>query len=181
MLDSNGFRYAGFVLTALALGAAAYLALESRWTGAAVMAGFVLGSVLFALGRDQLPSLFTFLFAVAGAINAAGYVLNLWTTPVWFDEAVHLCTPFALVAALAWILVKRDDVSPQAKPAIYLMKIVLLGLAVGLAWEGFEWAVRIIGSTRDTLIDLAMDTAGALLAALFCLWAARSEAAKLGR
>ena len=175
MLDSNGFRYAGFGLTALALIAAAYLVLQGRWLDAAVMAGFVLGGVVLALWRDRLPSLFTFLFALAGAINAAGYVFNLWTTPAWFDEAVHVFTPFSIVAALAWILVKRDKALPSVRPGSYFLKIVLLGLAVGIAWEGFEWLIGIIGGTRDTVIDLAMDTLGAVLAALFCLWAAHSE------
>lgn len=179
MFDSNGFRYGGFVLTALALIAAAYLALQGRWLDAAVMAGFVLSGVVLALWRDRLPSLFTFLFALAGAINAAGYAFNLWTTPAWFDEAVHVFTPFAIVSALAWVLVKRDKASPSERTGLYLLKIVLLGLAVGIAWEGFEWLIGIIGSTRDTLIDLAMDTLGAVLAALFCLWAAHSERTEL--
>lgn len=180
MLDSNGFRYGGFALTTLALIAGGNLALQARWIDAAVMAGFVCGGVLFALWRSRLPSLFTFLFALAGAINAAGYVFNLWTTPVWFDEAVHFYTPFTIVAALAWLLVKRDAAFPEVHPGSYFFKILSLGVATGLAWEAFEWLIGIIGSTHDTLVDLAMDTLGSVVAALFCLWAARSEETKLG-
>ena len=181
MLDSNGWRYGAYCLTAIALFGALYLALQARWGGAAVVAGFVLAAVLFARWRDRLPSLFTFLFTVVAAINAAGYVFNLFASPVWFDEFVHVVTPFAIVAALAWILVRRDAAYPISNPAGYFVKIVLLGIGVGLLWEGFEWLVGIIGSTRDTLIDLAMDTAGSILAALFCIFAARSEDASLGR
>ena len=174
MLDSNGWRYAGFFLTAVALLAAVYLALQGRWSDAAIMGGFVLAAVLFAAWRDRLPSLFTFLFALVAAINAAGYVFNLFQTPFWFDEFVHVITPFAIVAALGWLIIERGD-NPQNHPAGYVVKVVLLGILIGLLWEGFEWLIGIIGPFQDTLIDLAMDTIGSFLAALFCLAAARSD------
>lgn len=181
MFDHNGWRYAGFVLAAIALIAAVYLALQGRWVDTGVMAGFVAAAVVFAMWRDRLPSLFTFLFALAATINAAGYVFNLFATPFWFDEFVHVITPFAIVAALAWLLIKRDDAYPVKNSGGYLIKIVLVGVLVGLLWEGFEWLVGIIGTSRDTLIDLAMDMIGSVLAALFCLAAARNEETKLGR
>ena len=179
MLDSNGWRYAAYCLTGIALIGAVYLALQGRWSEAAIMAGFVITAVLFARWRDRLPSLFTCLFALVAAINAAGYVFELFASPPWFDEFVHVITPFAIVAALAWIMIRRDDAYPVTNPAGYLVKIVLLGILIGVLWEGFEWLIGIIGTTRDTLIDLAMDTIGSLLAALFCLAAARSEETKL--
>lgn len=179
MFDNNVWRYAAFVLTALALGAAALLGVQGRWSDAAVMFGFVVAAVLFALWRDRLPALFTFLFTLVAAINASGYVFNLFATPVWFDEFVHVITPFAIVAALAWLLIDRDAAYPIASPTAYFLKIALLGIAIGLGWEGFEWLVGIIGTVHDTLIDLAMDTAGAVLAAFFCLAAARSSKAEL--
>lgn len=181
MLDSNGLRYAGFVLTFLSLLAAGWLALQGRWFEAAIMAGFVIAAVLFGVWRDRLPSLFTFLFTVAAAINALGYVLELWESPFWFDEAVHVITPFAIVAAIAWLLVKRDEAYPIDNPVGYLIKIVLIGLAIGLLWEGFEWIMGIVGTWKDTRIDLLMDTIGALLAALFCLAVARSDHTSLGK
>lgn len=179
MLDSNLWRHGSTFLTGLALVGAAYLAVQGRWADAAVMAGFVIAAVLFAISRDRLPSLFTFLFALVAAINAAGYAFNLFQTPVWFDEVVHVITPFALVAALAWLLIKRDQVDPVRNPGAYVIRIVLLGIVIGLLWEGFEWLVGIIGTARDTIIDLAMDMLGSILAALFCLLAARSDEIRL--
>lgn len=181
MLNSNGFRIASFGLAALSLGAAGWLALHRHWFEAVIMAGFVLVALLFGLWRERLPSLFTFLFTLAAAINALGYVLELWETPLWFDEVVHVFTPFALVAAIAWILLKRDDVNPSSNPVGYLLKIVAIGLAIGLAWEGFEWVIGIVGTWSDTVIDLAMDGIGSVVAALFCLWLARKEQAVLKR
>lgn len=180
MLDSNAFRYGAYALTAAALVAAAWLATEQRWFEAAIMAGFVAAAVLFALWRDRLPSLFTFAFALVAAINAAGYVFELWRNPAWFDEAVHVVTPFAIVAAVGWLLVKRDSAHPRSNPAVYVLKILLIGIVVGIAWEGFEWLIGIAGSWNDTLMDLLMDSIGALLAAGFCLAAARSDQTRIG-
>jgi hypothetical protein len=180
MLDRNSLRYAGFGLTFLSLFAAGWLTVQGRWFEAAIMAGFVFVAVLLGIWRDRLPSLFTFLFALAAVINALGYVLELWKSPFWFDEAVHVITPFAIVGAIAWILVKRDNAYPVTNPGGYLLKIVLIGLVIGVLWEGFEWAIGIVGNWNDTLLDLLMDGIGTLLAALFCLSAARSEQTKLG-
>lgn len=105
--------------------------------------------------------------------------MSLFASPVWFDEFVHVITPFAIVAALGWLLISCSDGYPATSPTGYIVRIVLLGIAIGLVWEGFEWLIGIIGSTHDTLIDLAMDSFGSLLAALFCLAAPRSEATKL--
>lgn len=181
MLDNNGLRYAAFALTALSLLAAGWLALQGRWSEASIMGGFVAAAVLFGVWRDRLPSLFTLIFAIAAAINALGYVLELWASPAWFDEAVHVATPFAVVTAVAWMLVKRQDAYPRTHPARYMFKIVIIGLAVGVLWEGFEWVIGIVGSARDTLSDLLMDMIGAVLAAIFCLAAARSEETELGK
>ncbi len=179
MLNSDGLRYAGFGLTLLSCLAAVWLAMQGRWFEAAIMGGFVLAALLFASWRERLPSLFTFLFTLAAVINALGYVLELWKTPSWFDETVHVITPFAIVAAIAWLLVQRGVVGPTEQPVRYLLKIVLIGLGIGVLWEGFEWAIGIVGSWNDTLIDLLMDGIGAIFAALFCLWAVRSDQTNL--
>lgn len=175
-LDSNGWRYAGFFLTAVALLAAVYLALQGRWGDATLLGGFVVAAALFARWRERLPSLFTFLFTLAAAINAAGYAFDLFQSPIWFDEFVHIVTPFAIVAALAWLLIKRNDVDPVSNTGTYFAKIVLLGILIGLLWEGFEWLIGIIGTRQDTLTDLAMDGVGSILAAIFCRSADRTGA-----
>lgn len=175
MLDNNGLRYAAYALTAASLVAAVWLALLGKWYEAAIMAGFVVAAVVFGRSRDRLPSVFTFLFTLAAAINAAGYVLELWDSPVWFDEAVHVFTPFAVVAAIGWLMVKRGDTAADVRPWRYIGKILLIGFSIGVLWEGFEWAIGIVGSLRDSVIDLVMDMIGAALAAAFCFVAAGSE------
>ncbi len=179
MFRSAILRHAALVLTASVVAGALYLLGQGRTLDAVVLSGFVLLSIGFALWQDRLPALFTFLFTVAAAINAAGYVFDLWVSPVWFDEAVHIFTPFVVVAALAWLLVRRDDAHPQRNGAVYFAKILFLGLLIGFAWEGFEYVATLIGDRRDTIMDLAMDAIGSLLAAVFCLYAARSDRTRL--
>lgn len=175
VLNGTALRYAAYGLTGLSLAAAAWLLLQRLWWEAAIMVGFVVAAVLFGLSRDRLPSLFTFLFTLAAAINAAGYVWELWHSPFWFDEAVHVFTPFAIVSAIGWLMVFRGDAAPRAAPWRYVGKILLIGLAIGGLWEAFEWAIGIIGSVQDTAMDLVMDVIGAALAAALCFTAARSE------
>ena len=45
-----------------------------------------------------------------------------------------------------------------------VVSALLAGLILGLVWEGFEWVIGIIGNQRDTVVDLAMDCLGAVMA-----------------
>lgn len=48
----------------------------------------------------------------------------------------------------------------------FLLGLLIIGLVLGFVWEGFEWVIGIIGDRHDTIVDLAMDGLGAILAAL---------------
>jgi hypothetical protein len=78
-----------------------------------------------------------------------------------FDEAVHLYTSFAVVAGIGRLAVGRRLLQGQLSR---WWALLVVGIGLGLAWEVFEWAIGIIGSRRDTIIDLLMDTAGAAVA-----------------
>lgn len=101
------------------------------------------------------------LLAVAALINAAGYLLGLWHDETLFDELVHFYTSFAGIAAIGRLALAKEWLPRAASRPLALLAI---GLALGIAWEAFEYAIGIIGSRHDTLMDLAMDGAGALLA-----------------
>lgn len=113
------------------------------------------------------------LVAVAVLVNASGYLLSLWHDETVFDEAVHFYTSFAMVAAIGWLAL-RGAASRRSPPSWWVL--VPLGLLLGLAWEAVEWALGIIGTGRDTLMDLAMDAAGAGSAAALIGFAARGKA-----
>jgi hypothetical protein len=170
MLNSTALLWLALGIAMFALGASAWLATHGKIGEAALMAGFVVTAVAFGSSRPRLPPIFTLLFALAAGINALGYVLELWHNPVWFDEVVHVLTPFTIVAAIGWLSIKRTG-----KPSHYLAKMVLVGIALGLAWEAFEWMIGIIGTFQDTLLDLLMDTIGATLASWFSLSVYPSE------
>lgn len=98
------------------------------------------------------------LLALAALINGAGYAFTLWHDRTAFDEAVHCYTSFAIVAA----------VGRYAFPRSSSLALIIFGIAIGVGWEIFEWAIGIIGDPYDTMGDLLMDGLGAALAA--ALW-----------
>ena len=107
------------------------------------------------------------LLVIAALVNAAGYLLDLWREETAFDEAVHFFTSFVVTLAggLALLRVRRLAHSRLQ----LLFAVVGLGLALGLAWEAFEWLIGIVGSPRDTRVDLLMDAGGAAAAAAVIL------------
>ncbi len=126
----------------------------------------VLGAILYE--KSRLPSLFGLLLAIAAAVNGSGYALQLWHDETLFDEIVHFFTTFAGMMAIGWSLRCRDLLGRS--PARLAISVVAIGLALGVVWEIFEWAIGIIGRPRDTAIDLLMDGAGALVAAAILWW-----------
>ncbi len=107
-----------------------------------------------------------FLLCLVVAVNVAGYVLNLWRERTMFDELVHAATSFAGMAALMWVAARRARRLNGMRGIAVVATALVAGLILGLAWEGFEWLIGIIGDQRDTLIDLAMDCLGAAAAGL---------------
>lgn len=179
MLNQTWMRGASIALAAAAALCAAYIALSGALIEAAILAALVIGALAMLLWQDKLPALFTLMFTAVAALNGCGYAFTLWGRPFWFDEVVHLVTPFVVVAAIAWILIRRDEAEPAHNKASYFTKVLVLGLMIGFAWEGFEYLAGIVGSRRDTASDLVMDGLGALAAAAFCLWAARQPNTRL--
>ena len=102
------------------------------------------------------------LVVVAGAVNLVGYLLNLWHDETVFDEAVHLYTSFAVVAAIGRLALGSAALPDRLSRWWSLLIIAVL---LGLAWEAFEWVIGIIGGGRDTIMDLVMDTVGGAIAA----------------
>lgn len=166
------------LLLALTTAGSIYLALENRWTSAVGLAGFVVLAIIFVMHPGRLPELFTLLFVAAGAINAAGYVFDLWRAPAWFDGAAHFFTSFTAMSAIGWLLFSRTRVNAVGHWLRFALAVTGIGAALGLLWELFEWVIGIIGSPMDTLLDVIMDTFSAMAAGLFCALAAGKERQK---
>lgn len=172
MFDHPSFRWASQLALLVAALGALYLLAENRWSDAAALGAVALLGSIFIAARDRLPSLFTLLFVIAGLVNALGYVLTLWHEATPFDEIVHAFTSFTLCAAAGWLLLSRTKLLSGNQNARLILAVAAIGLVLGLLWEAFEWMIGIIGSPRDTIMDLVMDMVGAIAAGLFCAWAA---------
>lgn len=152
---------AGNVILALAVAVAGVVAMmHTHWATAAAWVVCALLGVGTLMFQTALPPFFGLLLTLAATVNTAGYAQGLWHERTPFDEVVHGFTAFAGMAAAGWFVLKRQ---PQLSGLFW--KAALTGLLIGVAWEGFEWAIGIMGDLRDTIIDLVMDTAGALAAA----------------
>jgi hypothetical protein len=135
------------------------------------------------VGSRARKSAWVFLL-LAAAVNAAGYALGLWHTPVWFDEVVHGYTTFALTLVLAFHLHGRVYTGARTHPATVTLAVASLGVAIGAVWEIAEWAYdqwiapgnAILGKW-DTITDLGYDTLGALVAAAVATAVVRAQPA----
>lgn len=157
-------------LGAASIGLAGMNAMQANGIAALVWLGVaIFAAVLWAL-RDKLPAAFGISLAAAAAVNAAGYTMNLWKDRTPFDEIVHAFTTFAGMAVIGWAVLRHWK-RPMSRSAVFV-PMIGTALLLGVAWEGVEWAIGIIGSLRDTFIDLVMDLLGAVAAAALIHWVA---------
>jgi hypothetical protein len=175
LLARTEYRIISYVLLAATAGAAAYFAAAHDWYKAAALSGLALLGGAFIAAKTRLPSLFTLLFLLAALVNTSGYLFDLWKTPLWFDEFVHAFTSFTIAAAIGWVALARTRMRAEANGWKLTLAVTGIGLVLGIVWEVFEWIIGIIGSPADTVVDLIMDSIGALLAGIFAAWAGKED------
>ena len=113
-----------------------------------------------------------FLLVVLGVANIAGYALNLYARFWWFDRILHACTIFAITLWLALFVCNRALRGGPGRDALIVLMIASVGLAIGALWEVAEWGFDriapgdVIKGKFDTIIDIVMDTLGAVLAGI---------------
>lgn len=117
-----------------------------------------------AAGVSDCTRLFAVLLIAAAALNAAGYVLNWFDAVAFYDEAAHFVTPLAISGLVACHSIAHSARARAMKRPAFVLAVGAFGLAIGIAWELFEYAIGIIGDRLDTMIDLTLDTTGALAA-----------------
>jgi VanZ family protein len=109
---------------------------------------------------------------IALLVNIAGYWLDLYDRFVWFDEVIHTYTAFALTLLMALLLYKDVLGGVRRNPILLTLTVASLGVALGAIWEIAEWGYDLttvsndILGKRDTMIDLILDTAGAVVAGI---------------
>lgn len=103
--------------------------------------------------------------------SGAGVVWNLYSKIFWYDEVVHGYNFFALALVVAVYAYGVVLTGTDRHGLLLVLVIAGLGLALGALWEVVEWGYdhfiakpNVILPKTDTIIDLMVDTAGALLA-----------------
>lgn len=109
------------------------------------------------------------LAVVALVANVAGYALNLYKAAWWFDRVLHAGSLFALTFWLSAIAFARGLRAEHRVIAFVLFAAA--GIASGAVWELIEWGfdqlqpANIIKGKHDSMLDIVMDSIGALAAA----------------
>lgn len=118
----------------------------------------------------------TFAWALAVlllAANVAGYAFDLYAAYWWFDRVLHAATILAMTFWLAVIVF--GEPFREGRNLLFVVLVASVGIAIGALWEVAEWifdrfsSSDVIKGKDDTVIDIVMDTVGAVIAALLAL------------
>ena len=115
------------------------------------------------------------LAALALAANVAGYAFDLYQRVWWFDRVLHAGTILAITFWLALFVCARGLHPRNGRSILAMFLLACVGIALGALWEVAEWGADlvlpgdVIKGKNDTVMDLIMDTAGALAAAALAM------------
>lgn len=163
----------------LLVGAGLELA-RGNWLAAAATIGVLVVTLLPILLRRRfrvfIPSEFQLLAVVmVFASLFLGEVRDYFERYWWWDVALHAGSSVLLGILgflLVYVLNKQENIAVYLKPGFVALFAFVFALALGALWEIFEFAMdRSIGVNMqksglvDTMWDLIVDAAGALLMA----------------
>jgi len=187
LLNWERFRIAAWGGMALLAGAILLVVVQGKWVQAATLGGFLVVSLLFVRRERQLPTLFDLIFVCAALINAAGWTWDLFDQPGLYDEVAHFFTMFAITLALGYLLYNELMEGFYDHRVMLVVAIASMGIAIGALWEVAEWLAdfvtphQVVAGLSDTVTDLILDSAGALLAAVLNLWGLNERAQRTRR
>lgn len=167
--------FAWACLAALA-GVAVLLWMADKRSAALATALGIIGLLAVILPpRERMPHLPMRLRRLPRRLDAAPVLATILSTPGyglnWFhganpyDEVVHLVSGLLAGAVFAGLVLA--DGAPRARSRMAALGLVF-GLALALAWEGFEAVLGIIGTASDTLSDILLTAGGGAMGA--ALW-----------
>jgi len=114
------------------------------------------------------------------ATNITGYAFDLYKQFWWFDRVLHACTILAATLWLALFVFSRALSKESGRCVLVVLLVASVGIALGALWEVAEWGFDqiapgdVIKGKHDTLLDIVMDTAGAILAGIMAVKLSRS-------
>ena len=141
--------------------------------GAAILALFLAASITFIAVEDQLPSLFSLLFVMAALLNAAGWVWGFYGSITGYDEFTHFFTTFAGTLALGFLMFKNVRAQFLDYRLHFVLVIASFGITLGVFWKIFEWLF--LKQLANPVIDMIMDSIGAITAGVTAAWALGAE------
>lgn len=115
------------------------------------------------------------LLAAGLVASVAGSLWNLYSKIFWYDEVVHGYNFFALALVVAVYAYGTVLTGADRHGLLLVLTIAGLGLALGAIWEVAEWTYdqfvrpNAILPKTDTILDLVVDAAGALVAGIIRL------------
>ena len=121
------------------------------------------------------------LLVALGVANIAGYAFDLYQQFWWFDRVLHACTILAVTLWLALFVFGKAICKEHRHRFLILLLLASVGIALGALWEVAEWGFDqiapgdVIKGKHDTVLDIVMDTAGAVLAGIMALNLTRSS------
>jgi hypothetical protein len=158
---------------------------EHRWLIAFLVAGILILTVLpTALGKrfavyippefELLAILFIFASLFLGEVR--GYYVKFW----WWDVLLHAGSGFLLGIMgflLVYVLNQEEKIQLHMKPPFVALFSFTFALAIGSIWEIFEYSMDSLFGLNiqksglvDTMWDLIVDAAGALVIAVLGYW-----------
>jgi len=131
------------------------------------LVSFTIPVLWWVLWRDRMsfPWLPDLLITITCFTDILGNRLDLYRTIVWFDDWMHVMNTGLLAAAVILLTLPRDSTLGRT-----LERALAFGATAAIAWEVAEYFAFISRSTErtfayaDTLGDLALGTAGAVVA-----------------
>lgn len=138
------------------------------WWGALLLAVFLFASIAFVLFEDRLPTLFDLLFVVAALLNGAGWVWGLYRQVAGYDEFTHFFTSFAVTLSLGFLVFRAVQAPFRDHRILFFLVMASFGITLGAFWEVFEWTI--LTSLPNPVVDIIMDSLGALLAGVAAAW-----------
>ncbi len=167
MVRSPLYRPVLLILRVALFALLAALLIMGDITAALIVAVFLALSFAHLLRSERRPAVFDVVFALAALAGALGYAFDLFGEIVPYDELTHAFTTFSV--SLAFYFLFYGGAVPERRAIALGSSVFTLGVTVGAYWEIFEWFFVGKYTMADTISDLLVDSAGALVAALVAL------------
>lgn len=171
----NGYNKMAWVLRSGMLGSMLMVLAQGKMLGVFQLGIFMAISIFIVMYLSRnLPKLLVFFIELATVLNAGGWVWNLYDDNVsyYYDEIAHFFTPFVIILVIGYRYMNRYKYVKSMPKSHIILTLSAFGIALGGLWEIAEYVgyALLPGPEQieigDTISDMALDSAGSVLAAI---------------